>query len=125
MAQNAYRYQDLATALPEQPTTPSAKKVRTKKRYQAAVWTKRERGLVIFMASIVLLLMMGTVATTVTMQRVDAQNEQISQKVTNVKEENDSYRGDIQSKTNRDNLEKVAQSANMEQSTNNVRNVNQ
>ncbi|GAP02741.1 cell division protein FtsL [Fructobacillus pseudoficulneus] len=124
MAQNAYRYQNVATALPEQPT-PAVKKVRTKKRYQAAVWTKRERGLVIFMSAVVMLLMLGTVATTVSMQRIDAQNQQISQKITQVKEDNDSYRGEIQAKTNRDNLEKVAKSANMEQSTDNVRNVNQ
>ncbi|GAP00087.1 septum formation initiator family protein [Fructobacillus ficulneus] len=124
MAQNAYHYQNLATTLPDQPT-PVTKKVRTKRKYQPAVWTKNERGLAVFMATVVIFLMLFTVGTTVAMQRVDAQNQTITQKITKVKEENDSYRGDIQAKTNPDNLEKVAKSANMEQSADNVRNVNQ
>ncbi|MDD9138398.1 cell division protein FtsL [Fructobacillus sp. CRL 2054] len=122
MAQNAYHYQDAARALPKQTTR---KKVKVKRRYQPAVWTKQERSLVIVMAVTVLFMMLATVWTTVSMQRVDARNQAVSEKIDKVKEENDSYRGDIQAKTNKDNLEKVAKSANMEQSTNNVRNVNQ
>ncbi|MBS9334499.1 cell division protein FtsL [Fructobacillus sp. M1-13] len=122
MAQNAYQYENAARALPGQP---AKKKVKVKKRYQPAVWTKQERSLVIVMAVTVLFMMLATVMTTVSMQRVDAKNQAVSEKIDKVKEENDSYRGDIQTKTNKDNLEKVAKSANMEQSVNNVRNVNQ
>ncbi|MCO0832216.1 cell division protein FtsL [Fructobacillus sp. W13] len=122
MAQNAYRYQNSATALPKQP---ARRKVKVKKRYEPAVWTKQERSLVVVMAVTVLFMMVATVWTTVSMQRVDARNQAVSQKIGKVKEENDSYRGDIQAKINKDNLEKVAKSSNMEQSTTNVRNVNQ
>ncbi|MBS9338437.1 cell division protein FtsL [Fructobacillus sp. M2-14] len=122
MAQNAYRYQNPATALPKQSAKPKAK---VRRRYEPAVWTKKERSLVVVMAVTVLFMMVATVWTTVSMQRVDARNQAVSQKINKVKEENDSYRGDIQAKINKDNLEKVAKSSNMEQSTTNVRNVNQ
>ena len=122
MAQNAYHYQDAARTVPKRP---AQVKTKARKRYQPAVWTKQERSLVILMAVTVLFMMLATVWTTVSMQRVEAKNQAVSQKIDKVKEENDSYRGDIQAKTNKDNLEKVAKSANMEQSTTNVRNVNQ
>ncbi|MDF7636716.1 cell division protein FtsL [Leuconostocaceae bacterium ESL0958] len=125
MAQNAYRYsrQAAAVAQPSRQQKPS-KKVRTKVHYGPAVWTKKERALVILMASVVFVVMILTILTSIQMQKVEARNQAVLDRTTKVKEQNDSLRGDIQNKTNRDNLEKVAQDAHMQQSVENVRNVN-
>lgn len=119
MAQNAYQYENIARTLPRQ----STQKVRRRK-YQAAVWTKKERRLVMVFAAVVVAIMLGTVYTSVSTDAMMQKNASIQQKITETKQDNDSLRGQIQAKTSRQSLDDVAKKENMAQADDNIRNVN-
>ncbi|CAK8054207.1 cell division protein FtsL [Eupransor demetentiae] len=120
MAQNAYRYDNAARTLPRPTTTRRV----VRRRYQPAVWLKSEKRLVALWATGVLLLMLATVYTSIQIDSVQQANYQAQSKVSQVKRENDSLQGQIQSKTSREKLDQFAQKADMQQADDNVRNVN-
>ncbi|MDF7626961.1 cell division protein FtsL [Lactobacillaceae bacterium L1_55_11] len=119
MAQNAYQYGNNARALPRK----GAPAVRRRK-YQPAVWTKKERRLVAIFAFAVVAIMLGTVYTSVRTDAMVQKSNVLQQKVTETRQDNDSLKVQIQDKTSRQSLDDVAKKENMAQADDNIRNVN-
>ncbi|CAH1854320.1 hypothetical protein [Convivina intestini] len=121
MAQNpSYRTANLARDFSNKPA-----KKKVLKRYKAAVWTKNERRLVFGFALGTLIIMLATVYTSVQTDNVLQKNVQTQRKMTQIKQDNDSLRADIQKKINRQNLDDVAKKSKMSQTGDSVRNINQ
>ncbi|MBU7455645.1 cell division protein FtsL [Leuconostoc fallax] len=118
MAQNATNYSATAHALPQ-----SKQKSRVK--YKAAVWTKKEKFLSFVVGLGVLGMMIGVVYTSVRIDGVQRQIQTLQNKISTTNQSNDDLRDEAQRITNKQNLDKVAKKYNMTLSDGSVRNVNQ
>ncbi|MDI6667158.1 cell division protein FtsL [Leuconostoc falkenbergense] len=123
MAQNAYEYSSAAAQ--QAPLTQPRYHQRKAIKYKAAVWTKKERGLVIFVAAVVLSLMVGAVFTSMQITKATNSTTAIETKISNTKQNNDDLQTKIQDVTSKSNLDKVAKKYGMTLSDDSVRNINQ
>ncbi|MCT4410445.1 cell division protein FtsL [Leuconostoc pseudomesenteroides] len=123
MAQNAYEYSSAAAQ--QAPLTQPRYRQRKAIKYKAAVWTKKERGLVIFVAAVVLSLMVGAVFTSMQITKATNSTTAIETKISNTKQNNDDLQNKIQDVTSKSNLDKVAKKYGMTLSDDSVRNINQ
>ena len=118
MAQNAYQYTSTAEALPlSQP--------KTRIKYKAARWTRKERMMVAFVSAVVMVLMVGVVFSSMQANAARTTTQTMQSKIDDTKQANDALRTDIQNKTSKKNLDEVAKKYDMTLSDSNVRNVNQ
>lgn len=118
MAQNAYQYSTIAESIPL--TQP-----KTRIKYKAARWTRKERMLVAFLSAIVMVLMVGVVFSSMQTSAARTNTATMQSKTDDIKEANNALRSDIQRKTSKKNLDEVAKKYNMTLSDSSVRNVNQ
>lgn len=118
MAQNAYQYSTTAEATPlAQP--------KTRIKYKAARWTRKERMMVAFVSAVVMVLMVGVVFSSMQTNAARTSAANMQSKTDETKEANNVLRSDIQRKTSKKNLDEVAKKYNMTLSDSSVRNVNQ
>jgi cell division protein FtsL len=78
-------------------------------------WTKRERLMVLFTAGFILVLALGVVAQSNQKALSDYRNSQIQDKISQIKQDNDSIAYENRQVTNRDNLDKIARDNDMSQ----------
>jgi len=120
MAQNAYQYSTIAESIPlAQPKT------KTRIKYKAARWTRKERMMVAFVSAVVMVLMVGVVFSSMQTNAARTSAANMQSKTDETKEANNVLRSDIQRKTSKKNLDEVAKKYNMTLSDSSVRNVNQ
>ncbi|MGY3742542.1 cell division protein FtsL [Leuconostoc inhae] len=118
MAQNAYQYSTTAEALPlAQP--------KTRIKYKAARWTRKEQLMVTFVSAVIMILMVGVVFSSMQTNAARSSATHMQAETETTKETNNALRSDIQNKTSKQNLDEVAKKYNMTLSDSNVRNINQ
>lgn len=118
MAQNVYHYSTAAEALPL--TQP-----KTRIKYKAARWTRKEQLMVTFVSVVIMVLMIGVVFSSMQTNAARSDMATMQSETETTKDANNALRSDIQSKTSKKNLDEVAKKYNMTLSDNNVRNINQ